>query len=163
MLVKEEKTFDAMINSRIIAYIESEVEENNKLLKKISITKDLLEKRKKINMTIEQYLKTARVIKMSRKELDELFGPDIDTNVIIRSGRILKLARDDESLNEFEFNMVGNKSFELSCEELNKSIETKIAQCDSLRTQINDRKVKWESAANKLTDIINIMQTEIDV
>ncbi|GME74679.1 unnamed protein product [Ambrosiozyma monospora] len=113
-------------------------------------------------MTIEQYLKTARVIRMSRKELDELFGPEIDTNVIIRSGKLVKFARVDESLNEFEFNMVGNKSFELSCEELNKSIEAKVAQCDSLREQINDRKVKWESAANKLSEIINLMQTEID-
>lgn len=162
--VDELNTYDLQTRKILTNYIISSSKEFKILNKKVEFAKELLENRNNINKTIMDYFNKAKIIKLTRKELNTLFDKDTnDLKLIIASGRLIHEDKMDSSLDEYEFTFSKSGSFRLSAKELEKKIEQQIQECQNISQNIEQTKSDWKVATTKLVSLLETIEKEIVV
>lgn len=156
--------YDIEIRKKLTNYIINSTNEFKELTKKINLSKELLENRKSINNTIQDYFLKTKVIKLNRNELNLLFDKDTnDLDSILSSGRLIRENKSDSLNDEFEFKFNKNSSFRLSTLELEKQINLQIKECENITKQIEESKNKWKNATLKLVTLLDSIEHEIQL
>ncbi|ODV86582.1 hypothetical protein CANARDRAFT_183088, partial [[Candida] arabinofermentans NRRL YB-2248] len=150
-LYNTREEMDSRIETKLLTYIDSETKQNTELLTKIDNTKELLKNRMKINDLIDKYTKQSRTITLTREEVQNLFGQDLDYNTILKSGKPLSHHKNQPMLDEFEFSM---SSVQMSCKSLANAITIKMRECDELRKQVAESKSRWEDVSGKVVHLL---------
>lgn len=161
-LTEKLKTFEEDSNEILREMILKSSDEYNILLKRLEATKDLLQKRKQINVVIQKYLNETKIIKMTRSELETLFNDHVsDLSTILSSGRIISENRQDHQKDIFEFRFGNSSLFQKSTEELNESINQKIKDCEVVKAKVELNKAKWLEKSTKLSVILTELTDDV--
>lgn len=156
--------YDSNIRNIMTNYIISSATQFKILNQKIEFAKQLLDNRNKLNKTIQDYFIKAKIIKLTRKELNLLFDKDTnDLKLILSSGKLIHEDKSDPSNDEYEFTFSKSSSFRLTSSELEKKIQAQIDECDNINKHIEQSKEKWKQATTRLIILLDTIESEVQI
>ncbi|QPG75666.1 hypothetical protein FOA43_003024 [Brettanomyces nanus] len=152
-LVQEYEQFDEVTSTKFMKQIDEQVILGKEIGKNVQRAEELLLRRRELSDIVADYMKKSGVIRLKKKEIEELFGDEVDSNSVIKGGRLLSKKSD-----EYEFQIEKRASFKQSCKELQESIDEKINRCEMMKNDIEQVKDSWKTLGEKLLRVVEILK-----